>query len=260
MGTINYALQSLKNKIPYASQTSIPVRDIWGEAETSGFAERFFENFISPGYINKTKNDPILNEMSRLYDTHVEGSNALVPNNPPKSYTYQNQQYIFSDKEYDTYYVTRAQTAHKYLTELVSSNDYKNADDATKVQMMKSVWSYANKVGLSKVIPGYEYDETTVSTIAQDGKVNNYKAHMLDAIESNDWEGYDTMIAALYREEIEDSQIKQWISNKYRDQYKKAYRAGDHEKMAQIEAILDNTDFDFDTLAWEEQVDKKYGY
>ena len=257
-GTVAYAWESLKNKTPL-SRTSIPVRDIWGEEERSGFIERLIENFASPGYFNKTKDDPILNEMSRLYDTHVEGSSDLVPSNPKKSYTYKNQKYVFSDKEWDEMYVARAQTAHNLLNNLIRSKDYNDADDATKVQMMKSVWSYAEKVGLSKVIPDYDYDQVSVESIAEDGKKGSYKTHMLTALDTMDYDGYDAMIEALHELGVEDSSIKSWISNKYRDQYKTAYRKGNDAEMARIEDILFNSGLDFDIDAWEEQVDKKYG-
>jgi hypothetical protein len=56
-----------------------------------------------------------------------------------------------------------------------------------------------------------------------------------------------------------DSEIKSKISGVYRDKYKEAYRNGDDEQIAEIEEILDNTGFDFDTGAWEDQVDEKYG-
>ena len=258
MGTVNYAIESLKNKTPL-SLGSIPMRDIWGEEETSGFVERLFENFISPGYISKTKNDPILNEMSRLYDSHVEGSNKLMPGNPPKSYTYKGEKHIFSDQEYDKFFTTRASVAHDYLTQLINSSAYQNASDEAKVEMMNSVWSYAKQVGLSSVIPGYDYDQLTVGSIAEEGKINNYKSNMLTAIATNDWEGYDAMVQGLIQNNVEETQIKQWIGNKYRDEYKKAYHNNNYAEMARIEALLDNTGYDFDLMAWEEQVDKKYG-
>lgn len=260
MGTVKYAWESLKNKIPGASQTSIPMRDIWGEEETSSLAERVFENFLSPGYIQNYKNDPILNEMSRLHDNHVEGSNNIVPGNPPKSYTYQNNKYVFSDKEYDEVFTTRGQTAHDLLTQLMNSSDYKNADDAAKVEMINSVWSYAKKVALSKVIPNYDYDTETASSIAEDGKINNYKSNMLKSMESNDWDGFDTMVEALYTMGADDNDIKGWIRNKYMKAYKSAYKRGDNAEMARIETILDNSGFVFDVYKWEEQVDEKYGY
>lgn len=258
-GTIAYAWEGLKNKTPFSTQ-SIPVRDIWGNAETSGFVERLFENFVSPGYINETKNDPILNEMARLYDTHVEGSDGLVPGNPKKTYTYKNQKYVFSDKEWDEYYVTRGQTAFNLLNSLLNNKDYLNADDATRVQMIKSCWSYADKVGLSKVIPNYEYDQLSVASIAEEGKKNNYKTHMMTSLDTQDWTGYDTMLQGLQDMGVDDSTIKTWIGNKYRDQYKSAYRKGDNAEMSRIENLLDNSGFDFDIDAWEEQVDNKYGY
>ena len=50
-GTFRYTLEQMQNKIPVLAQQNIAARDIWGNEKTTGFMERLFENFISPGYI-----------------------------------------------------------------------------------------------------------------------------------------------------------------------------------------------------------------
>jgi O-methyltransferase involved in polyketide biosynthesis len=82
---------------------------------------------------------------------------------------------------------------------------------------------------------------------------------MIKDLESGNYEDYDSMVEALREAGVEDSTIKANIGNKYRDQYKDAYLKGDYDRMAEIEELLDNTGFDFDLDAWEEQANKKYG-
>ena len=260
LGTFRYAYEQTQNKIPGWSQTNIPARDVFGNPETSGLAERILENFILPGYVSNYKNDPVLNEMARLYD--VTGDPSMIPKDPSKSVTYKKEKYILTAEQWDQYKTERGQAAYKALTELISSQDYQEANETTQAQMIKDVWSYADKVGKKAIIPDFEMEDmgaNPVATIAQDAQVTTHKADMMTALANGDYQGYATMVEALHQEGIEDSEIKNKISGVYRDKYKEAYRKGDTEQMAEIEEILDMTDFDFDLEKWEEQVDEKYG-
>jgi hypothetical protein len=258
LGTARYAYEQLQNKIPGWSQTNIPVRDVWGNANTSGLAERILENFILPGYVNEYRNDPIINEMARLYE--LTGDSNMIPSDPNKSVTYKKQKYVLTAEEWDTYKMKRGQAAHQALDELIRTDDYRNAEATVQAQMFKDVWSYADKIGKSAVIPGFEMDDmgaNPVASIAKDSKVDGYKNEMIKALDANDYETYQTMIQALRNEGVADKDIKTKISNTYRDKYKEAYRKGYENVMADIDEILDNTGFDFDTYAWELQVDKE---
>ena len=114
------------------------------------------------------------------------------------------------------------------------------------------------------VVGGMPEVVTTFMDTKQIGKVlavqkrivDEYKSDMMKALDTGDYEGYETMVEALRNEGVEDSSIKEKIGNKYRDQYKDAYRKGNYEKMAEIEETLDNSGFDFDLNKWENDVDK----
>lgn len=260
-GTIRYAIEQVENKIPGVSQSNIPTRDIWGEEKTSSLAERIFENWISPGYIEKYNEDPIINEMGRLFD--ATGDKSMIPDaDPDKSITYDKKKYVLTAEQWDQYKATRNQTAHKELAELIDREDYKQANDAAKVQMIKDIWSYADKVGRSEVIPDYAFEgkgEDVVGTIAKEAKITSYKNDMMKALETQDFDGYDAIVEALTEEGVEESEIRNKIATKYRDLYKKAYLNNDERTMSEIEDLLDNTGFGFDFGAWESQVDEKYG-
>jgi hypothetical protein len=262
MGTFRYAREQVENKIPGLSQTNIPYRNIWGEAETSGLAERIFENFISPGYVSEYRNDPVLNEMARLYEIYPDES-SLVPKDPGKTITHENQKHILTAEEWDTYKVARGETAWELLNGLIEDPDYQEADDRAKAKMIKDAWSYADTVGKGAVIEGYNVEglgENAVKSIAHDGKISFYESEMIKALNAGDIETYDTMVEGLHELDVEDSTIKTKIGNTYRDQYKDAYREGDTERMAEIEEILDATGYDFNISGkggWEDQVDAK---
>lgn len=268
LGTIRYAWEQTENKLPGLSRTNIPYRDVWGNPEKSqsfgnsdflGFVERVIENLVSPGYISRTKDDPLLNEMGRLYDSTHDSS--MIPSDPPKSFKYDGKPYVLTDKQWDAYKVARGQAAFNGLTELMSMPDYRNAEDSVQVQMINKVWNYADKVGKAAIVPNYVMEnmgENPVASIANDSKVSGYENRMIQALNLGDYEAYETMIEALHEADVEDSAIKTKIGNAYRTKYQKAYINDDFATMAEIEDILDNTDFDFDLDDWEEKADKKY--
>jgi predicted Holliday junction resolvase-like endonuclease len=259
-GTFRYAWEQTENKLPGLSRTNIPVRDVFGNPETSSFAERLIENFISPGYISNYKNDPILKEMDRLYCANVKNSEDMIPKDPPKTVKYNNHQYKLTAEQWDRYKELRGQTAHSMLMKLINSTDYKRADPATQVQMIKKCWDYADQVGKKEIIPDYDMENvTSVADITREGKITSYNTKMMTSLEMGDVVGYETMVEALHEQGVEDQKIKEKIANKYRDKYKEAYRKNQQNVMAQIEEILDMTDFNFDLEGWEEQVDEKYG-
>ena len=175
--------------------------------------------------------------------------------------TYKKQKHVLTAEQWDEYKTVRGQTAFNGLTELINSKDYQEANESTQVQMIKDVWSYADKVGKKAIIPGFEMEDmgaNPVATVTKDAKITSYKSDMMVALAAGDYEGYDTMVEALHGEGVEDSEIKNKISGVYRDKYKEAYRKGDTEQMAEIEELLDNTGFNFDLNNWEKQVDEKY--
>lgn len=259
-GTFNYAREQVENKIPGVSQSNIPVRDIWGNEKTSSLAERIVENFISPGYIENYKDDPIINEMARLFE--ITGESKLIPSDPPKSFSYKNHTYKLEAEQWDAYKETRGKTAFTMLKELLGSSDYREADSATQANMIKEVWDYADKVGKKAALPEYDFDQMTVETISTDAKISGYKDEMMKALASEDYDAFDTMIEALHEQGVEDKDIKSKISGKYRDLYKEAYRKNDERTMGEIKDLLvygTSLYSKKDIAGWEKDVDEKYG-
>ena len=270
IGNMLYAHENAQNKIPIYNQKNIPVRDIWGNKDTTGFAERLLENFILPGYVNEYKEDPIINEMARLYD--ATGDKKMIPDaDPDKKITYtikstkEKITHVLTDQEWDKYKEVRNQTAYNELNALLANEDYQKATDAVQAQMIKDIWSHADKVGQKAVIPEIETEESneaTVATIAKDSRIAGYKDEMIKALKAEDYEAYETMAQALYDEGLEESDVMGKIRDYYREQYKDAYRKGLDDRMMEIEEILDNTGFDFEDMimSWQEKVDEEQGW
>ena len=263
-----YTLEQAQNKVPIWNQQNIAARNIWGEEKTSSFIERLVENFISPGYFNKVEDDPIINEMGRLYD--VTGDNKMIPDeDPDKKITFTKdkvkQEVVLTDKQWDEYKKVRGQTAKQELTELINSESYQNASDSAKLQMMKDVWSHADKVGKNAVVSDIEVDNKPVGQIAKESKISGYESEMIKYLNDGDFEDYDNAAEAIRQEydddEEADAEIRQKLMNYYREMYKKAYRNGGLEgqtKMNEIEEALEYTGLvdESDFMRWQNAVDK----
>lgn len=263
-----YTLEQAQNKIPIWNQQNIAARNIWGEEKTSSFIERLVENFISPGYFNKVENDPVINEMCRLYD--VTGDNKMIPDeDPDKKITFTKdkvkQEVVLTDKQWDEYKRVRGQTAKQELTELINSESYQNASDSAKLQMMKDVWSHADKVGKNAVVSDIEVDNKPVGQIAKESKIAGYESEMIKYLNKGDFEDYDNAAEAIRQEydddEEADAEIRHKLMDYYRDMYKKAYRVGGLEgqtKMNEIEEALEYTGLvdESDFMRWQNAVDK----
>lgn len=244
MGTLRYSYEQTQNKIPGWSQSNIPVRDVWGNAKKSGFAERILENFVLPGYIEQYKEDPVTNTMAALFEQ--TGSPDVVPKDPAKTFSAGGQKYVLTAEQWDTYKTVRGQNAYDGLNALIQTDEYQNSSTDAKVEMVKAVWDYANQKGKLAVDPTNKSQRITV----------NY-SEMDKALDMGDYEAYEAMIEALRQDGVEDSSIKTRIGNKYRDLYKNAYRGGNYDRMYEIEDILDASGFSFKTSDWEKAVDKE---
>ena len=254
-GSVRYAIEQSENKIPGLSTTNIPYRDVWGNAETAGFAERLLENFILPGYVNNYNNDPVVNELGRLYD--ATGDSAMIPEEAKKSVQYKNVTYKLSAEDYDKLVVARGKAAYDGLTALMNSEAYKRATDEEQKEQVKKVWSYADQVGKAAVIPDYKVTISSVEEATSSGSVSYYQDLMLTSLNAGDYKAYDTCIQALRDNNVEDSTIKTKLGNTYREKYKTAYRKNDYATMLDIEDMLDHTGFDFDYQKWQDDVDEK---
>jgi len=249
MGTLRYAREQTENKIPGLSQTNIPIRDVWGNIKTSDVVERILENFVSPGYYESYKEDPVTNEMAALFEQ--TGATSVIPKDASKTFSAGGQKYVLSAEQWDKYKTVRGQTAYEGLDALIKTDEYKNGTADAKIKMVEAVWDYANERGKLAVDPGNQKQRITVN-----------KTELDKAMDAGDWEAYEAVREALLEDGVTDDKIKTQVGNKYRDQYKDAYMGEtieDTERMNEIAGILENTGYDFkDNIKdWEKDAKKK---
>lgn len=254
VGPFRYALEQIENKLPGLSQTNIPARDVWGNAIEKPQWERAIENILSPGYWKEYNgDDPVISELSRLYDMMPDES-YLIPKDPSKSIG----KIALHGKQWDDYKVVRNGTAYLELSKLFSSEYYDDLDPKEQAGLVKKTWEYCTVLGKQAVFPSTKMDKWM--TMKDPVATLLHTEGMLKAIETNDFDGYQTMVYALRDAGMSDVDIKDKISDRYRDKYKAAYQSGDLKTMLQIESALSITGFKFDIHGkggWEGQVDKK---
>jgi hypothetical protein len=254
LSTWRYALEGLENKLPWFSQNNIPYRNVWGEADVSGAGEAAIENFISPGYGNAIKDDPVVNELERIY--RETGDKALIPKAASKTIGTTK----LNAEQYDRYVVSRGQTARETLEALMESPLWQICDDPTRAKMVSDAWTYANQLSQHE-ITGKKMDAwvleantagTIVETLVSRAADSNRKAYLAEygkslaeALDKEDSEAYNTCLAALENAEATDTNIKGSLRDYFKPLYQGAYMDGDRRTMEEIEEKLIETGIGF---------------
>lgn len=247
MSTFRYAWEGLENKLPWVSTKNIPYRDVWGNPDTSGVAEAAIENFISPGYANQIKDDPVVNELERLYQE--TGDKNMIPKAAGKTISGTK----LNAEQYDTYVVSRGQTARQVLEDLMNSPMWQVSDDPTRASMVADAWTYANQIGQNETI-GKNLDKwvleaktngsavkSIVSRAADKNRSAYIKGYGLDmamAIEDDDGEKFDLCLAALEDAGATQAEIRAPLRDYFKPLYQAAYMRDDTGTMEDIQDAL----------------------
>ena len=200
--------QKQLQKIPFASKTLPTYKDQFGrESETENVVERIFSNFMSPGYLADVKDQPVENELTKLYEK--TGESAILPSYASKSITVDKQKKNLTAKEYDTFAKVRGNVAYDNLEKLMTSQEYKSMDDEQKIKAIKKIYDYANSVGKSKVS---DYELTKSEQQIQDYEkagIDYYKWLILQDKADTNKNGYvtkDEMNKALNKSGLTSTQ------------------------------------------------------
>lgn len=200
--------QKQLQKIPFASKTLPTYKDQFGrESVTENVVERIFSNFLSPGYLADVKDQPVENELTKLYEK--TGEIAILPSYASESITVDKQKKNLTAKEYDTFAKVRGNVAYDNLEKLMTSQEYKSMDDEQKIKAIKKIYDYANSVGKSKVS---DYELTKSEQQIQDYEkagIDYYKWLILQDKADTNKNGYvtkDEMNKALNKSGLTSTQ------------------------------------------------------
>ncbi len=247
LSTFRYALEQVENKLPYLSTTNIPYRDVWGNPDTSGRAEAAIENFISPGYANTIKGDPVVTELERIYQ--MTGDPAVIPKAAGKTIS----GVKLNAEQYDQYVVSRGQTARETIESLMESPLWQVCDDPTRAKMISEAWTYATQLAQHEItgrkLDGWVMESSTagnivqtlVSRAADDNKqayIAGYGQGLAEALDADNGEDFDTCMEALEDAGATPAEIRTHLRNYFKPLYQNAYMAGDEDAMDDIREKL----------------------
>lgn len=132
--------------------------DVWGnKISTGSVGQRAFNAYLNPSKISKVTSDATTRELSRLAATDY--GTGVTPEVAAKTLTYTDKQGVahrdvrLTASQWETYATTKGKTSKSILDSLVKSSDYAKLTDAAKAEVVKLVYSYADKQGAVKAMP-----------------------------------------------------------------------------------------------------------
>lgn len=142
------ALGKASQKIPGWDYQQTEYLDAWGEPQKNEGGLLY--NLLSPGYVNKRKEDGLTKELARLRSATGE---SVFPESVSKTITYTDKDGTLhkdqnlTAEEWSTLQKTQGQTAKKIIFDLINSKDYKALSDEQKAEAIKLAYSYARETG-----------------------------------------------------------------------------------------------------------------
>mgnify|MGYP005957508041 CR=1 FL=1 len=132
--------------------------DVWGnKVSTGSVGQRAFNAYLNPSKISQVTSDATTRELSRLAATDY--GTGVTPEVAAKTLTYTDKQGVahkdvrLTASQWETYATTKGKTSKSILDSLVKSSDYAKLTDAAKAEVVKLVYSYADKQGAVKAMP-----------------------------------------------------------------------------------------------------------
>ena len=148
-----YAISQALNRFP-GEYNQVPYIDAWGNTESSGStAERFLENFLSPGYYSDNNASWLENELLRLYEATGE---SVVPERTTMSTKVDGER--LTPKDYQEYAETLGQTQYELLQDLMSYAYYGQMSDEERAEAVKDIYEYAKYTAADTI--GREYNSS----------------------------------------------------------------------------------------------------
>ncbi len=142
---VQEALDKIASKFPGATHTRAEYIDAWGRKKYTGnFIERFFQQFVSPGYASTVEVSDISEELRRLYK--VTGKTGIYPDTPKKYITIGGERRDLTKEEYYDYAVFAGQTKMDLVNDAMKHEYYDKLTDEQKAKVIGKIYEYSNKL------------------------------------------------------------------------------------------------------------------
>jgi hypothetical protein len=134
---LSRTLTGIQSKTPGLTNQLPLKRDILGQPQKYGDGVlNVVQQLISPGYIAKKSDDPIIKELNRLYAS--EGSDFL-PRATVYKFTKDKVDYNLTSKEISEFQRVMGEYTKDKLTSLMQSQSYMSMSDADKAKEIKNI-------------------------------------------------------------------------------------------------------------------------
>jgi hypothetical protein len=143
-------LTGLQAKTPIVSKSLPLKRDILGQPQKYGEGVlNVIQQFISPGYIAKKSDDPIVKELNRLYES--EGADFL-PRATVYKFTKDKTDYKLTNNEISEFQRVMGEFTKDELSGLIKSPDYNSMADTEKAKKIKAINDDGYEIAKQSVI------------------------------------------------------------------------------------------------------------
>ena len=185
-GDMQYTLGKASNKIPFWEYSQIPYIDAWGRKEASGVAlKRGLNNFLNPAYTSTIETSKMEKELLRLYEKTGEG--GVFPSRADKYFTVNGKRKDLTSEQYVRYATLKGEKSYKAVSNLVSSDAYKQLSDTEKAKAVTEAYDYANQKA-KEAISNYKPDTWVNKADEFGSNVGSYlsfRANVSDTREDN---------------------------------------------------------------------------
>lgn len=251
--SIEKVMQRTMQKIPGLSQRLTPYLDNFGREQQNG---GFFENFLSPGYLEEITSTDAEKALDALYE--ATGDASVLPTRPQKTYTIDGVEHNLTADQWLRLSNAKGQTALNAITALTHSGAYQSMSDQEKVNAVKDVYDYASAVSANQVygkelegtiktvhdsgidpglyyaykemedtlnesVEGYEARDQVFNTIRSDSSLTEeqknqlYHTLLIQGTSDSQWEKYQEISDTVTAEEYVDAMIQSQAIKAYGD-------------------------------------------
>lgn len=149
-----YFIEKMQNKIPYLTFSNDPYLNEFGQENVT--ESRFvaaIQNFISPGYLSKVKDDRVLDELDRLSETQDEN---VLPKKMPKYLGTKEDRVDLTSEQYTTFQRTAGQLSYNIIDNMIDDKRYRQLTAEEQAEAISIAYSYAKAAGRIEIQPEYK--------------------------------------------------------------------------------------------------------
>ena len=146
--TLQTMWDTFSKKVPFLSKTRAEYIDAWGrEQYTGNVIERFFAQFVSPGYASTIDPDPIYDELKAIKE--ATGEAGVYPEAPRKYITVVGNRRDLTKEEYYNVATMSGQTKMNLVNEAMDHKFYDQLTDKQKAEVIMNIYKYANSLAIT---------------------------------------------------------------------------------------------------------------